>query len=122
MAQGSRDTRSNAVTRCTGGASVGLSLIVRSVQEDQDWPQAHPRGDLLVPVEQVRERYFSNLNQDNFTRALTSGRVALPITTLDTSAKRPRFIDIRHLAIFIDTQADAADEELTNAQPQSDER
>ncbi|WP_260476765.1 pyocin activator PrtN family protein [Pseudomonas veronii] len=99
-----------------------MSLIVRSVQEDQDWPQAHPRGDLLVPVEQVRERYFSNLNQDNFTRALTSGRVALPITTLDTSAKRPRFIDIRHLAIFIDTQADAADEELTNAQPQSDER
>ncbi|MFL9672791.1 pyocin activator PrtN family protein [Pseudomonas marginalis] len=79
-------------------------------------------GDLLVPVEQVRERYFSNLNQDNFTRALTSGRVALPITTLDTSAKRPRFIDIRHLAIFIDTQADAADEELTKTQPQPDER
>jgi hypothetical protein len=79
-------------------------------------------GDLLVPVEQVRERYFSNLNQDNFTRALTSGRVALPITTLDTSAKRPRFIDIRHLAIFIDTQADAADEVLTNTQPQPDER
>jgi len=73
-------------------------------------------GDLLVPFEQVRERYFSNLNQDNFTRALTSGRVALPITTLDTSAKRSRFIDIRHLAIFIDTQADAADEEMAKTQ------
>ncbi|MGU9832574.1 MULTISPECIES: pyocin activator PrtN family protein [unclassified Pseudomonas] len=73
-------------------------------------------GDLLVPFEQVRERYFSNLNQDNFTRALTSGRVALPITTLDTSAKRSRFIDIRHLAIFIDTQSDAADEEMANTQ------
>lgn len=76
-------------------------------------------GDLLVPFEQVRERYFSNLNQDNFTRALTSGRVALPITTLDTSAKRSRFIDIRHLAIFIDTQADAADEEMANTQSQT---
>lgn len=72
-------------------------------------------GDLLVPVDQVRERYFRNLNPDNFTRALTSGRVALPVTTLDTSAKRPRFIDIRHLAILIDAQADAADAELAEA-------
>ena len=30
--------------------------------------------------------------------------------------------DIRHLAIFIDTQADAADEELTNTQLQPDDR
>ncbi|MFP6861262.1 pyocin activator PrtN family protein [Pseudomonas sp.] len=74
-------------------------------------------GDLLVPVDQVRERYFRNLNPDNFTRALTSGRVALPVTTLDTSAKRPRFIDIRHLAILIDAQADAADAELAEAVP-----
>lgn len=74
-------------------------------------------GDLLVPVDQVRERYFRNLNQDNFTRALASGRVALPVTTLDTSAKRPRFIDIRHLAILIDAQADAADVERDEAAP-----
>ena len=79
-------------------------------------------GDLLVPLEKVRQHYFSNLNQDNFTRVLASGRVALPITTLDTSAKRSRFIDIRHLAIFIDTQADAADEEQANTQAQPDER
>ncbi|OPB08173.1 pyocin activator PrtN family protein [Pseudomonas synxantha] len=78
-------------------------------------------GDLLVPVDDVRERYFRNLNPDNFTRALASGRVALPITTLDTSAKRPRFIDIRHLAIFIDAQADAADVELANDQTEPEE-
>lgn len=78
-------------------------------------------GDLLVPVDQVRERYFRNLNPDNFTRALTSGRVALPVTTLDTSNKRPRFIDIRHLAILIDAQADAADAELVSALIQPEE-
>ncbi len=78
-------------------------------------------GDLLVPVDVVRERYFRKLNPDNFTRALTSGRVALPITTLDPSAKQTRFVDIRHLAIFIDAQADAADEELTNNQAEPDE-
>lgn len=69
----------------------------------------------------MRERYFRNLNPDNFTRALTSGRVALPVTTLDTSAKRPRFIDIRHLAILIDAQADAADAELVSALIQPEE-
>lgn len=78
-------------------------------------------GDLLVPVDQVRERYFRNLNQDNFTRALASGRVALPVTTLDESAKSPRFIDIRHLAILIDAQADAADAELVSALIQPEE-
>lgn len=77
-------------------------------------------GDLLVPVDQVRERYFRNLNADNFTRALASGRVALPVTTLDESAKRMRFIDIRHLATLIDAQADAADVELAITQAAPD--
>lgn len=69
-------------------------------------------GDVLAPVDQVRARYFRNLNDDNFTRALNAGRVALPVTSLDTSAKAPKFIDIRHLAIFIDSLADAADAAL----------
>ncbi|MCY1529375.1 Pyocin activator protein PrtN [compost metagenome] len=72
-------------------------------------------GDVLAPVEQVRARYFRNLNDDNFTRALNASRVLLPVTTLDTSAKAPKFIDIRHLAIFIDTRADTADAELADA-------
>lgn len=72
-------------------------------------------GDVLAPVDQVRARYFRNLNDDNFTRAINAGRVPLPVTSLDTSAKAPKFVDIRHLAIFIDTQADAADTALTDA-------
>lgn len=69
-------------------------------------------GDVLVPADQVRIRYFGNLNQDNFTRAVNSGRLGLPVVALDTSAKAPKFIDIRHLAILIDNQADAADNDL----------
>lgn len=69
-------------------------------------------GDVLAPVDTVRERYFQRLNADNFTRALQELRIPLPVTRLDASAKAGRFIDIRHLAIFIDTQADAADADL----------
>ncbi|MBD9657507.1 pyocin activator PrtN family protein [Pseudomonas sp. WHRI 8822A] len=65
-------------------------------------------GDVLAPVQLVRDRYFRNLNVDNFTRALNTGRLGLPVVTLDSSAKAPKFIDIRHLAIFIDSQADVA--------------
>ncbi|MCG6541723.1 pyocin activator PrtN family protein [Pseudomonas sp. KSR10] len=69
-------------------------------------------GDVLVPVDRIRTTYFRNLNEENFTRALSSGRLQLPITTLDSSAKAPKFIDVRHLAIFIDTRADASDDDL----------
>ncbi len=78
-------------------------------------------GDLLVPVDVVRERYFHKLNPDNFTRALATGRVSLPITTLDRSVKQTRFVDIRHLAILIDAQADAAAEKLANHQAEPEE-
>lgn len=69
-------------------------------------------GDVLVPVDRLREQYFDKLNDDNFTRALRELRVLLPVTKLDPSAKGTKFVDIRHLAVLIDTQADAADAEL----------
>lgn len=72
-------------------------------------------GDVLAPCEQVRVRYFKHLDPDNFTRALNSLRVPLPVTTLDTSTKAHRFIDIRHLAIHIDARADQADDEVAKA-------
>ncbi len=73
-------------------------------------------GDVLVPADRVRATYFRNLNEDNFKRAIADGRLPLPVTTLDSSAKAPKFIDLRHLATFIDSRADAADFELAAAQ------
>jgi len=72
-------------------------------------------GDVLVPVDLVRVRYFRNLNEDNFARAISAGRVPLPVTILDSSAKAARFIDIRHLAVLIDRAAEAADAALDEA-------
>lgn len=69
-------------------------------------------GDVLAPADQVRARYFGRLNDENFTRALNSLRIPLPVTTLDTSGKASKFVDIRHLAIYIDARADLADEQL----------
>lgn len=69
-------------------------------------------GDVLVPADQVRVRYFRNLNDETFDRALASGRIALPITTLDPSRKGLTYIEIHHLAVFIDLRSHQADVDL----------
>ncbi len=53
-------------------------------------------GDVLVPLEQVRERWFRNLNKENFSKALACGRIALPVTTLDDSHKAMQFVALDH--------------------------
>lgn len=65
-------------------------------------------GDVLVPIDRVRTVYFRHLSPDNFIRAIASGRLNLPITTLDSSAKAPKFIELHHLAAYIDSCASAA--------------
>ncbi|SDI77079.1 Pyocin activator protein PrtN [Pseudomonas flavescens] len=65
-------------------------------------------GDVLVPIDRVRTVYFRHLSPDNFIRAITSGRLNLPVTTLDSSAKAPKFIELHHLATYIDNCATAA--------------
>ncbi|ERW87197.1 transcriptional regulator PrtN [Pseudomonas aeruginosa BWHPSA004] len=62
-------------------------------------------GDVLVPLEQVRERWFRNLNKENFSKALACGRIALPVTTLDDSHKAMQFVALDHLAAYVDQHA-----------------
>ena len=67
-------------------------------------------SDVLIPLEQVREQYFRNLNAESFVKEIDSGRIQLPITTLDPSRKAPKYTHIRHLASLIDVRAYQADE------------
>ncbi|WP_110641060.1 pyocin activator PrtN family protein [Salinicola sp. CPA57] len=62
-------------------------------------------GDVLIPLEAVRARYFRNLGPDRFRRAIREGQIDLPVTTLDSSQKAQGFICIYHLAVLIERQA-----------------
>ena len=75
-------------------------------------------GDVLVPLERLRVQYFRNLNEQSFVAEINSGRIQLPITTLDSSRKAPKYVHIRHVAALIDIRAYKADEEM--ARPQAD--
>lgn len=78
-------------------------------------------GDLMIPLEALRERYFRNLNKENFGKALKEGRIALPVTTLDDSAKAPQYVEAHQLAAYIEQRAYLADEDLVRrTQPQQE--
>ncbi|BAP44738.1 transcriptional regulator PrtN [Pseudomonas sp. StFLB209] len=70
-------------------------------------------NDVLVPLEKVRTQYFRNLNEQSFLAELNSGRIQLPILTLDTSRKAIKYVHLRHVAALIDICAYRADENLS---------
>lgn len=78
-------------------------------------------GDVLIPLDKVREQYFRNLNEQSFVAEISSGRIQLPITTLDTSRKAPKYAHIRHVAALIDIRAYRADEEHAKQQADANE-
>ena len=72
-------------------------------------------GDVLIPLEKLRVHYFKNLNEKTFIEAINAGRIQLPVTTLDHSAKALRYAHIKHVAALIDIRAYKADEEMGKA-------
>ena len=76
-------------------------------------------GDVLIPLDKLRAQYFRNLNDRSFAAEIENGRIQLPVTTLDTSRKAPKFAHIRHVAALIDIRAYKADEDMAEAQDDS---
>lgn len=72
-------------------------------------------GDVLIPLERLREQYFRNLNEQTFAVEIANGRIELPVTTLHASRKAPKYVHIRHAAALIDIQAYRADEAYAKA-------
>lgn len=79
-------------------------------------------GDVLIPVEKLRERYFRNLNEGSFADAITTGRIQLPVTTLVNSRKAPKYAHIKHVASLIDIRAYRADEDMPRPETDSTEQ
>ncbi|WP_349970952.1 pyocin activator PrtN family protein [Pseudomonas caspiana] len=73
-------------------------------------------GDVLIPLEKLREQYFRNLNEQTFAIEIMNGRIQLPVTTLHASRKAPKYVHIRHAAALIDIQAYRADEQYAKTQ------
>ncbi|MDT9630968.1 transcriptional regulator [Pseudomonas sp. JV449] len=81
----------------------------------------HIFGDVLIPLEKVHAHYFKNINEKTFTEAINSGRIQLPVTTLDLSGKALRYAHIRHVAALIDIRAYQADQAMPRPHSDSEE-
>lgn len=79
-------------------------------------------GDVLIPLDKLRVQYFRNLNEQSFAAEITSGRIQLPVTTLDSSRKAPKYAHIRHVAALIDIRAYRADEDQAKLQTETPEQ
>ncbi|WP_445494406.1 pyocin activator PrtN family protein [Pseudomonas sp. 8(2025)] len=79
-------------------------------------------GDVLIPLDKLRAQYFRNLNEQTFVAEITSGRIQLPVMTLDSSRKAPKYAHIRHVAALIDIRAYKADEEQARQQTDTPEQ
>lgn len=73
-------------------------------------------GNVLIPLEKIREAYFRNLNSQLFVTEIYNGRIQLPITTIDASRKALKYVHIRHMASLIDICAYKADEDMQRQQ------
>lgn len=78
-------------------------------------------GDELIPVEDIRVRYFRSMNAETFKGALGTERIPLPVTTLALSQKADRFIHIRALAAYIEYRAWDADQQLADRNQPGDQ-
>lgn len=79
-------------------------------------------GDVLIPLDKLRVQYFRNLNEQSFAAEISSGRIQLPVTTLDSSRKAPKYAHIRHVAALIDIRAYRADEDQAKLQTETPEQ
>lgn len=79
-------------------------------------------GDVLIPLEKLRVQYFRNLNEQSFAAEINSGRIQLPVTTLYSSRKAPKYAHIKHVAALIDIRAYRADEDHSKLHTDSPEQ
>lgn len=69
-------------------------------------------GQAVVPLERVRQDFFSHLSIEKFNRKLSSGVIALPIVRLETSQKTARGVHLQDLAAYLDKRRDVAVREV----------
>jgi hypothetical protein len=65
----------------------------------------------VIPIDEVRQAYFSHLELDKLLRKIALGDIALPLLRIEKSAKSAKGVYVQDLADYIDRQREAARKE-----------
>ncbi|WP_429301299.1 pyocin activator PrtN family protein [Paraburkholderia sp. GAS199] len=62
----------------------------------------------VIPLEEVRQQFFSHLQLDKLQRKISLGEIPLPVVRIERSQKCAKGVHLQDLAEYIDTQRAAA--------------
>ena len=65
-------------------------------------------GQAIIPLDRVREDYFSTLSRPKFMRKLNEGKIPLPVVRMENSQQAQRGIHIDDLATYLDQRREQA--------------
>jgi hypothetical protein len=72
---------------------------------------AQYNGRAVIPIENVRQDFFSHLNQAEFRRKLAAGDIDLAIVRMDKSQKTALGVHLQDLATYVDQRRAEAERE-----------
>ena len=65
-------------------------------------------GQAIIPLDRIREDYFSTLTRAKFMRKLNEGKIPLPVMRMENSQQAQRGVHIDDLAAYLDQRREQA--------------
>ncbi len=65
----------------------------------------------VIPIDKVRQDYFSHLTTDKLVRKISAGEISLPLVRMETSYKCQKGVGLQDLAEYLDERMEAARKE-----------
>lgn len=72
---------------------------------------AQYQGMAVIPIDIVRQDYFSHLTTDHLIRKISAGEIELPMVRMEASQKAAKGVALSDLATYLDTRIEAARKE-----------
>lgn len=73
---------------------------------------AQYNGKVIIPVDTVCRDYFTHLTPTKFIEKVRAGEIRLPLVRLEKSQKAAKGVSLNDLAVYLDSQIDAARRDL----------
>lgn len=73
---------------------------------------AQYNGLAIIPIDTVRQDYFSHLTTDHLIRKISSGDIQIPMVRMEHSQKAAKGVHLTDLAEYLDRQRAIAKKEM----------
>lgn len=68
-------------------------------------------GLAIIPIDTVRQDYFSHLTTEHLLRKIAAGEINMPLVRIEASQKSAKGVHLQDLADYLDARRSAAQKE-----------